>query len=96
MSDPSTFERDSHSAYQRAEQVKRRYQAEILTKANVVGVGVGLRSRAGKFTEEVAIVVMVSRKLPSADLADEDLLPQEIEGIPVDVQEVGEFSVRVD
>jgi hypothetical protein len=94
MSDPSTFEQDSHSAYQRAEQIKQHYQAEILTKANVVGVGVGLRSRAGKFTEEVAIVVMVSRKLPSADLPEEDLLPDEIEGIPVDVQEVGEFSAQ--
>jgi len=94
MSDPSTFERDLHPAYQRAEQIKHRYQAEILTKANVVGVGVGLRSRAGKFTEEVAIVVMVSRKLPSADLPEEDLLPDEIEGIPIDVQEVGEFSAQ--
>jgi hypothetical protein len=65
-----------------------------LTKANVVGVGVGLRSRAGVFTDEVAIIVMVSKKYLSADLTFEDLLPEEIEGVPVDVQEVGEISLH--
>ena len=52
-------ERDTHSAYQRAGQIKERYEAQIMAKANVVGVGVGLRSRGGRFTDEVALVVMV-------------------------------------
>ncbi len=94
MSEAPGFERDPHSVYQRAEEVKQRYQAEILTKANVVGVGVGFRSRAGMMTEEVAIIVMVTRKKSSAELPEADLLPREIEGIPVDVQEVGQISVQ--
>ena len=89
-----SFERDSHSAYQRAEQVKSRYQAEILSKANVVGVGIGLRSRQGKLTEEVAIIVMVTQKQTRAELADEDLVPRDLEGVPVDVQEVGDISTH--
>jgi hypothetical protein len=92
--DQPSIERDSHSAYQRAEQIKLRYQEEILTKANVVGVGVGLRNRAGVFTNDVAIIVMVSKKYFRADLSAEDLLPVEIEGVPVDVQEVGEISLH--
>jgi len=96
MSDESTFERDSHSAYKRAEDVKQRYQAEILAKANVVGVGVGFRSRAGALTEEVAIVVMVTRKKPRAELSEEDLVPREIEGVAVDVQEVGGIIAHID
>lgn len=94
MSDEPAIERDPHSAYQRAEGVKQRYQAEILAKANVIGVGVGYRSRAGKITEEVAIIVMVTRKQPRAEIPEGDLLPREIEGIPVDVQEVGQISVQ--
>ena len=92
MSESSGFENDAHSAYQRAEKVKTQYQAEIMRKANVVGLGVGLRSIAGVLTKKVAIVVMVTRKIAKADLPPEDLLPLEIEGIPVDVQEVGQIN----
>jgi hypothetical protein len=71
--------------------VKRARQAELLRKANVVGVGVGYRQRRGQQTDTVALVVMVSRKLPREQLAPEDLLPRELDGVPVDVQEVGEL-----
>ena len=64
-------ERDTHSAYQRAGQIKERYEAQIMAKANVVGVGVGLRSREGRLTDEVALVVMVSKKYLVADLPAE-------------------------
>ena len=92
MNDESTSGRDSHSAYQRAEDVKQRYQAEILAKANVVGVGVGFRSRNNKLTEEVAIIVLVTQKQARAELAAEDFVPNQIENVPVDVQEVGDIS----
>ena len=62
-----------------------------MSKANVVGIGVGYRYQAGKPTGTVALVVMVSRKVPRHALAPQDILPTEIEGIPVDVQEVGEL-----
>jgi hypothetical protein len=78
------------SATQKASQVKRAHQAELMAKANGVGVGVGYRQVGGERTETVALVVMVSRKLPAAQLAPQDVLPNEIEGVPVDVQEVGE------
>ena len=94
MSDQPSIERDPHSAYQRAEEVKARYQEEILTRSNVVGVGVGLRNRGGNLTNEVAIIVMVSKKRLRADLSIADLLPVEIEGVPVDVQEVGEINLH--
>ena len=81
---------DNLSPTQKAGQVKRAYQAELMAKANVVGVGVGYRQVGGERTETVALVVMVSRKLPAAQLAPQDVLPNEIEGVPVDVQEVGE------
>ncbi|TFH35626.1 MAG: hypothetical protein E4G99_06865 [Anaerolineales bacterium] len=92
MSEEPVFEHDPDSAYRRAEEVKQRYQAEILAKANVVGIGVGYRSRKRALTEEVAIIVLVTQKQPRTELAAEDIVPSEIENVPVDVQEVGDIS----
>jgi hypothetical protein len=82
----------SEQAVARAGAVRRVHQAELLRLANVVGVGVGIRRRQGKPTGEVALVVMVRRKVPPERLAPEDLVPGEIDGVPVDVQEVGEIA----
>jgi len=37
---------------------------------------------------------MVKQKLPRTQLREEDLLPQEIEGIPVEVRVVGELGAQ--
>jgi len=79
------------SPFGKARAVKRTYQAELMGKANVVGVGVGLRQQGGIPTGELAIVVMVRQKVPRAQLASADVIPTEIEGMPVDVQEVGKI-----
>jgi len=72
----------------RIRQVKQAYESQLLRLANVVGVGIGLRLQGGVRTENPALVVMVKKKLPADLLAQSDLIPSEIEGIPVDVQEV--------
>jgi len=69
--------------------VKAAHEAELMRKANVVGVGIGLRQRDGKYTGELALIVSVTRKVPPEELDAEDLVPQEIDGVPVDVQAVG-------
>ena len=48
------------AAYEKAQAVKRVHEVELMGKANVVGVGVGLRQRGGVQTREVALVVMVT------------------------------------
>jgi hypothetical protein len=55
---------------------------------------VGLRRRAGAQSREVAIVVLVRQKVPRSQLAAEDIVPAEIDGVPVDVQEVGEIGAQ--
>jgi len=87
-------EGESLSSAQRASAVKRAHQAELLSKANVVGVGVGYRTIDGRRTDDIALVVMVSQKMPRAQLAPEDILPREIEGVRVDVQEVGLIAAQ--
>ena len=78
--------------FTRAQAVRQAHEADLMARANVVGVGVGLRTRGGRREHEVAIVVMVREKVPRTMLAESDVLPGEIDGVPVDVVEVGEIS----
>jgi hypothetical protein len=79
----------------RAREVKQRHAARLGAYANVTGVGVGLRTVAGKLTNEVAVRVYVRRKLPLSELSPADVLPREIDGVKVDVVE-GEFVFMQD
>ena len=74
---------------EKAMHVKRRHERLLMRMANVVAVGVGYRQRGGVPTDEVAIVVSVSRKLPVAELRPGTGIPSRLEGVPVDVVEVG-------
>jgi hypothetical protein len=69
--------------------VRTRHEAELMRYPNVVGIADGVRMRGGKPTGQPAIVVYVERKVPRDDLAERDRLPEEIEGVPVDVVETG-------
>lgn len=75
--------------------VKRTHETMLLAKPNVVGVGVGYSIQDGRRTDNVAIIVMVSRKLPVSQLEPAELIPTEIEGVPVDVQERGEIHAQI-
>ncbi len=79
---------------ERAKEVKARHAARLMSLPGVIGVGVGLRQRSGHFTDDVAIIVMVRRKILPGELSAADTLPATIEGIPVDVQETGEITAN--
>ena len=74
---------------ERIKTVKQAREEELLAKANVIGVGVGLRRQGGELLDQPALIVLVSKKVPRAQLADEDFVPNVIDGVPVDVQEIG-------
>jgi len=80
------------SEFARAQSVRQAHEADLMSRANVVGVGVGLRTRGGRREHEVALVVMVRQKVPRTMLAEADILPGRIDGVPVDVVEVGEIT----
>lgn len=77
----------------RVRAIKTRHEDQLLARPGVMSVGVGLRQRGGELTDEVCIVVMVRNKRAIAKLPPDDVLPVEIEGIPVDVQESGEIVI---
>lgn len=72
-------------------QIKEKHEAWLLAKKNVIGVGIGFREKEGQMTEQMALVVSVSKKLTSGEVSVIDLIPAELEGVPVDVKEVGEI-----
>jgi hypothetical protein len=74
--------------------VKQAHEGQLMGMANVVGVGIGFRTCQGVRTEEPALVVMVSRKIPPELLNPEERIPAEIDGVPVDVQEVGQIHIQ--
>jgi hypothetical protein len=81
-------------AMEKAQAVKQAHEAELLGMPNVVGVGVGLRQQGGVRRDVVALVVLVRQKKPSTQLTPEQIIPAELEGVPVDVQEVGDIGAH--
>ncbi len=72
-------------------QVKEASKDNLLAMQNVVGVGIGYQIKGGEQTGNYAIVVMVSRKLPLPALAPNTILPKNVDGVTIDVIEVGEL-----
>jgi hypothetical protein len=58
---------------------------------NVVGVGIGEKISAGKSTGVLAVKVFVRIKYPDNQIPDNERLPEEIDGYPVDVEQTGTF-----
>jgi len=74
-----------------ARQAKTLHQSTLLTKPNVVGVGVGFKETRGEKTDEICVKVLVEKKL-SVDALDKDaLIPKVMDDIQTDVIQVGEL-----
>ena len=74
--------------------IQARYAPILMEKPNVVGIGIGLVRMNGEATAEPGLIVMVARKVPVEELAPEDVIPETIEGVRVDVQETGAFEAQ--
>lgn len=78
-----------------AAQVRARHEAELMRYPNVVGVAEGVRTRKGRVTGERCLVVYVEHKVPRTNLQKGEVLPQQIDDVPVDVVEVGRIEPQV-
>ena len=90
-SDANLLERETEA---RLAQVLAHYEAELLRYPNVVGMAQGVRTMGGKSTGEPCIIIYVKRKIPSSKLDKSAILPTQVEGIPVDVVEIGEIVAQ--
>lgn len=58
----------------------------------VVGTGIGQKQVDGRPTGQSAIIVFVDKKVPKSEFTSQaDIIPEEIDGVPVDVIEVGKL-----
>lgn len=70
------------------EAVLRKHEDALLAYPNVNAVGIGERSG------HPVIKVMVTRKVPKASLKPDQVLPKDLEGFAVDVEESGQITAQ--
>lgn len=61
---------------------------------NVVGLGIGEKIVGDRPTGELALKFLVQSKFDLADIPEADKIPETYQGLPVDVEEVGEIIVQ--
>lgn len=71
---------------------KRKYENELMSKKNVIGVMTARRIVKGVVTDEMAVTCMVSKKKSISQLDLKDVIPINVGGSPTDVIEVGEVK----
>ncbi len=74
----------------------KKHQNKLLSKSNVVGVGVGqkmVRSVSTGDKQDLGIVVLVKKKMPENELQTQDVVPKDLDGVVTDVIEVGEIKL---
>ena len=81
-------------------EVQHRQQDRLLRLDNVVGVAASLKVSGGQPTDTWSLTVLVEKKLPLEEVAEDSRVPGELDGVPTDVIEVGRpealvFNARV-
>jgi len=73
-----------------ADQVLQRHQDQLMALPNVNGVDV----TADDVTSGQVIRVFVSQKVPRDQLQADDAIPEEVDGVPVKVVEIGDINIQ--
>jgi len=77
--------------WERARAAREKFEAVLLGKRYVVGVGVAKKKVGGKETDEPCVVVFVEKKVPNSQLRKKDRVPETVGGVKTDVIETGEI-----
>lgn len=90
---------DTQQQIQRAYAVQAKYSDALMQLPHVVGVGIGFcrfddhhRGVAESGERQVALIVMVDRKVDEDRLTPAQRIPSTLDGVPVAVQEMGVFT----
>ena len=75
----------------KTEEVKNRYEKQLLHMPNVVGVMSGYKVRGGEKTDELSVVCLVEKKLAKDALMNKEIIPGTIQNISTDVIQVGKL-----
>lgn len=78
----------------RVKEIKDRYMPKLMTYPHVTGVGISEKITDGKRQDQICIRVYVDVKKDLSELKPEEVLPTELEGIPVDVIGGADFRAQ--
>jgi hypothetical protein len=70
--------------------VQARYSNALMQKPHVVGVAVGVSDD----NQIPCLVVMVDKLVPQTDLKWQDRIPEQLEGVKVEIRETGAFFAQ--
>ncbi|MEU5889823.1 MULTISPECIES: hypothetical protein [unclassified Streptomyces] len=73
-----------------AHRARSLHEGRLMSLPHVTGVGTGKDEHTG----EDVIIVFVTRKVPRDRLRNEDVIPDELDGVPVRVLAIGEVSAQ--
>jgi len=72
----------------------RQNESALLSRANVVGVGIGEKIKDGMPQGRLCVKVYVEKKIAKAQLPKKDLIPRELLPVETDVEEVGKIVAQ--
>lgn len=70
--------------------VQEAHSPHLLTLPNVIGTAIGQKITGDQPTGDLALIVLVRRKVPLEELRPEERIPATLEDVLVDVQAVGD------
>lgn len=91
------FRRRAPYEYEYVVEVQARYTEYLMHKPYVIGVSIGLADADSDGDLDIVsycVVVLVSQKVPEEVLAPDERIPDELDGVPVRVQEIGEINAQ--
>jgi len=68
---------------------------KILNYPNVQAVGHG-KPEGERHDEDITLIAYVTGKVSETDLSDDELIPKELEGVTIDVQDIGNVSAELE
>jgi hypothetical protein len=74
---------------EKARSTKAKHASKLMKKKNVVAVGIGYKIRNGVQTNEVCVIVSVTKKVSPEALRAKDLIPKDLDGVSTDVIQTG-------
>lgn len=78
-----------------AQAIYRQAVSDLFRRRHVVAAGLGYKIRGTVPTNELSLVVSVTRKVPVSELSSDDLIPQAVSGLPTDVVETGRIRAHM-
>lgn len=78
--------------YQRVGQIRKLVEDDFMRRQNVVACGVGFKTVAGQDILEPCVKVSVREKKPISALSVDDVIPEDVDGVPTDVVETGQIE----